>query len=132
MVKPEIAPSLLSQIDSIEKPQQNQSVESTEIALGTNCKNGGCTTLYQGLSFDEWGLSCSNRSDFIGEESNLGVCLHHPGVPIFHEGLKFWSCCQRKTTDFNSFLNQEGCKEGKHVWKKDGVSFITSLKTVCL
>lgn len=58
----------------------------------------------------------------IGEESNLGVCLHHPGVPIFHEGLKFWSCCQRKTTDFNSFLSQEGCREGKHVWKKEGVS----------
>ena len=40
-------------------------------------------------------------------------------MPIFHEGMKFWSCCQRKTSDFQSFLNQEGCMLGEHKWKKD-------------
>ena len=43
-------------------------------------------------------------------------------MPIFHEGMKFWSCCQRKTSDFQSFLNQEGCMLGEHKWKKDDVS----------
>ena len=27
-------------------------------------------------------------------------CLYHPGIPVFHEGMKYWSCCQRKTTEF--------------------------------
>ena len=45
-------------------------------------------------------------------------------MPIFHEGMKFWSCCQRKTSDFQSFLNQEGCMLGEHKWKKDDVSLI--------
>ena len=48
--------------------------------------------------------------------------MHHPGVPIFHEGLKFWTCCQRKTTDFQAFLNQEGCTMGNCKWKSDSVS----------
>ena len=51
-------------------------------------------------------------------------CKYHPGVPIFHEGMKFWSCCQRKTSDFQSFLNQEGCMLGEHKWKKDDVSCV--------
>ncbi|CAG9765313.1 unnamed protein product [Ceutorhynchus assimilis] len=100
LMQPEIAPGLKSQIDSIENPQKDNKINSDEIAVGTNCKNGGCTISYQDPS------------------SNDSLCLHHPGVPIFHEGLKYWTCCQRKTTDFNAFLNQEGCKEGKHVWKK--------------
>ncbi len=79
-------------------------------------------------------------------------CQYHPGVPIFHEGgiyltswhthklsmyygdlttvllpafltgLKFWSCCQRRTTDFQSFLNQEGCERGRHRWIKEEVT----------
>ena len=46
-------------------------------------------------------------------------CLFHPGVPIFHEGMKYWSCCNRKTSDFQSFLDQVGCERGKCKWKKD-------------
>lgn len=36
--------------------------------------------------------------------------------------MKFWSCCERKTTDFNSFLSQGGCATGPHVFtaKDDG------------
>uniref|UniRef100_A0AAR5Q5P6 Cysteine and histidine-rich domain-containing protein n=1 Tax=Dendroctonus ponderosae TaxID=77166 RepID=A0AAR5Q5P6_DENPD len=105
LIEPEIAPSLKSQISSIEQLQSVKKIDSDEISIGTNCKNGGCTFSYQGV------------------DSNNTLCLHHPGVPIFHEGLKYWSCCQRKTTDFNAFLNQEGCKKANHVWKKDDVSF---------
>ena len=30
--------------------------------------------------------------------------------------MKFWSCCQRKTSDFNQFLQQEPCSKGEHNW----------------
>lgn len=53
---------------------------------------------------------------FEGEHSNLDMCKYHPGVPIFHEGLKYWSCCQKKTTDFTEFLEQLGCSTGHHCW----------------
>ncbi|OWK17115.1 CHORDC1 [Cervus elaphus hippelaphus] len=32
--------------------------------------------------------------------------------------MKYWSCCRRKTSDFNTFLAQEGCTTGKHMWTK--------------
>lgn len=99
IIKPEIAPSVKRDFHTPTKNDSN--INSTEIAIGTACKNGGCTTTYE------------------GPLSDTGVCAYHPGVPIFHEGLKFWSCCQRRTTDFNAFLSQIGCETGQHVWRKD-------------
>ena len=29
---------------------------------------------------------------------------------------KFWTCCQRRTSDFDEFLRQEGCTTGEHKW----------------
>ncbi|NXA48271.1 CHRD1 protein, partial [Nothocercus julius] len=55
---------------------------------------------------------------FEGPQSTEEVCIYHSGVPIFHEGMKYWSCCKRKTSDFNTFLAQEGCSRGTHVWTK--------------
>lgn len=78
--------------------QDNEEV-SKEIAIGTNCKNRGCTSTY------------------IGDESNYSECVYHSGVPIFHEGMKYWSCCQRKTSDFAVFVAQKGCETGHHKWK---------------
>ncbi|MBN3304017.1 CHRD1 protein, partial [Amia calva] len=75
-------------------------VEGDEVKIGTSCKNGGCS------------------KTFTGPESNEETCLYHPGVPIFHEGLKYWSCCKRRTSDFNTFLSQEGCTKGNHLWRK--------------
>ncbi|XP_048371054.1 integrin beta-1-binding protein 2 [Sphaerodactylus townsendi] len=68
--------------------------------LGTTCKNSGCKAVYQ------------------GEESNMETCIFHPGIPVFHEGMKYWSCCAVKTTDFTAFLEQKGCSRGKHTWQK--------------
>lgn len=34
------------------------------------------------------------------------------------ERYKFWSCCQRRTSDFNEFQRQEGCTSGSHAWVK--------------
>jgi len=73
---------------------------TSSVEIGTTCKNPSCKQVYE------------------GDHSDMGTCNYHNGVPIFHEGLKFWSCCQRKTTDFNNFLDQEGCQVGSHVWIK--------------
>ena len=74
------------------------------VEIGTACKNGGC--------------QCS----YSTPDSEMSQCQFHPGSPIFHEGMKYWSCCQKKTTDFTAFMNQKGCSFGKHKWTKD-VSF---------
>lgn len=104
-MKPDIAPSLKQILNSdVTKLVQQEESKSDEIAIGTSCKNGGC------------------KETFNGPETNDTDCIYHPGVPVFHEGLKFWTCCQKKTTDFNTFLGQVGCERGSHVWKKD-VSF---------
>ncbi|XP_002733497.1 cysteine and histidine-rich domain-containing protein 1-like [Saccoglossus kowalevskii] len=91
-----------------EKAQSNEieqdvgEVGTAAVKVGTICKNGGCGQPYQ------------------DESSNFNSCVHHPGVPVFHEGMKYWSCCQRKTSDFDNFLQQAGCSNGKHLWiKKD-------------
>lgn len=69
------------------------------IKPGTTCKNSGCTTSY------------------IDESTNDDKCWHHYGVPVFHEGYKFWTCCRKRTTDFDEFLKQEGCTSGSHRWE---------------
>lgn len=42
------------------------------------------------------------------------ACIHHPGVPIFHDAYKGWSCCNKKSVDFTEFLNIKGCSRSKH------------------
>ena len=59
----------------------------------------------------------------MNESSKDLVCNFHPGVPIFHEGLKYWTCCTKRTSDFQAFLNQVGCKEGSHLWQDDRVNY---------
>ena len=103
-MKAEVATALAQQASSL-KRAANVSNNSAELLIGTSCKNGGCKQVYDGPG------------------SVASPCQHHPGCPVFHEGLKFWSCCQRRTTDFNSFLEQEGCAIGDHVWIKEKVIF---------
>jgi len=81
--------------------QQQITTGVGQVQKGTACQNKSCTAVYE------------------GEHSNSETCHYHPGVPIFHEGMKFWSCCERKTTDFNAFLAQQGCTDGRHVWIKN-------------
>ncbi|KAM9425453.1 cysteine and histidine-rich domain-containing protein 1 isoform 2-T2 [Pholidichthys leucotaenia] len=82
----------------LSKRGENEMKESKTVMHGTRCKNSGCKTVYQ------------------GPETDMEVCTHHPGPPVFHEGYKYWSCCCIKTTDFNAFLDQKGCTTGKHRW----------------
>ncbi|NXA30255.1 CHRD1 protein, partial [Ibidorhyncha struthersii] len=75
---------------------------SVQVRAGTTCKNAPCKAVYQGTG------------------SNAEVCTFHPGVPVFHEGMKYWSCCGVKTTDFSAFLEQPGCSRGQHCWTGKG------------
>ncbi|NXU54897.1 CHRD1 protein, partial [Turnix velox] len=75
---------------------------ATQVRAGTTCKNAACKAVYQGA------------------ESDTEVCTFHPGVPVFHEGMKYWSCCGIKTTDFSAFLEQPGCSSGRHCWVERG------------
>lgn len=73
----------------------------SDVTVGTSCKNSGCTYSYTNTDADN------------------SECQFHCGVPIFHEGMKYWSCCQKKTSDFAVFLAQKGCTYGQHKWFKD-------------
>ncbi|KAJ7997550.1 hypothetical protein DPEC_G00230170 [Dallia pectoralis] len=97
-----ISPSLKQALEKLSETSTAESNEedTDEVKVGTLCKNGGCA------------------KSFEGPASNTHPCLFHAGVPIFHEGMKYWSCCKRKTSDFNTFLSQEGCSQGLHLWKK--------------
>uniref|UniRef100_A0A8C4KMN3 Integrin subunit beta 1 binding protein 2 n=1 Tax=Dromaius novaehollandiae TaxID=8790 RepID=A0A8C4KMN3_DRONO len=83
-----------------EAPEGNGEAASP-VKAGTACKNAACK-IYQ------------------GPESNAGTCTFHPGVPVFHEGMKYWSCCAVRTTDFGAFLEQPGCSTGRHCWAEKG------------
>ncbi|XP_017299464.1 cysteine and histidine-rich domain-containing protein 1 [Diaphorina citri] len=100
-LKPTISQNLLEQVKNL-KPLSHldRGDLSSSIPLGTKCKNNACKQSYE------------------GPESLSTICVHHAGVPVFHEGLKFWSCCTKKTTEFSAFLEQEGCTHGQHVWFK--------------
>lgn len=91
----------MDQLDLSKKLERAQ-ISDDKIPIGTNCKNGGC------------------GKNFESSLSNETPCVYHPGVPIFHEGYKFWSCCKRKTSDFSAFLSQLGCENGKHKWFIEG------------
>lgn len=59
------------------------------------CKRRGC-----GVEFDP--------------EAKKARCQFHPGAPVFHEGLKSWSCCKdtnKPVLEFDQFLQIPGCAE---------------------
>jgi cysteine/histidine-rich domain-containing protein 1 len=102
---PDISASFKQQMDQIDMTKMMKATGiNGEIAMGTSCKNGGCKASYQSPA------------------SNDEPCIHHPGFPIFHEGYKFWTCCQKKTSDFQTFLEQAGCETSKHKWLQQGTA----------
>lgn len=112
-IKSTIAPSLkneLVKLKSFDTSEQGNN-HNAEVAVGTTCKNSGCRKTYE------------------KESDNRETCMHHNGTPVFHEGMKYWTCCLRKTSDFNSFLEQEGCTVAKHAWVK--VKSEEELKQTC-
>eukprot|EP00048_Salpingoeca_helianthica_P003679 m.69538 g.69538 ORF g.69538 m.69538 type:complete len:301 (+) comp12839_c0_seq2:1023-1925(+) len=60
---------------------------------------------------------CTNKAcgkEFTDEDNTDTACQYHPGGPIFHEGLKGWSCCPKRFSDFSDFLAYKGCTTGRH------------------
>jgi len=96
-ITPTVAASLKQAIANLPPPETIE--ETTEVKEGETCKNNGCKAVFGSTESTE--------------------CKYHPGVPVFHEGMKYWSCCQRKTTEFQHFLDQEGCEIGTHKWTAD-------------
>ncbi|XP_067619318.1 cysteine and histidine-rich domain-containing protein morgana [Eurosta solidaginis] len=100
-----VADDLKQAIDNIGTKAIDVSEESAtaagEVPIGTACKTKGCMYSYSGTAVDN------------------SECVYHPGAPIFHEGMKYWSCCQRKTSDFAAFMAQKGCACGEHKWFKE-------------
>jgi hypothetical protein len=83
----------------VEKPLE-QDPEGATIPAGAKCKRLGCNAQFQG-----------------GERQlEKEKCVFHPGVPIFHEGSKGYSCCKRRVLEFEEFLKIKGCAESKHLY----------------
>ncbi|KAK2065100.1 chord-domain-containing protein [Colletotrichum caudatum] len=85
-------------------PESESDDPSLEIPDGTTCRRKACSaTFHKGASRD-------------GES-----CVHHPGVPIFHEGSKGYSCCKRRVLEFDQFMKIEGCKtKNRHLFIGSG------------
>ncbi|KAJ4151381.1 hypothetical protein LMH87_012083 [Akanthomyces muscarius] len=73
-------------------PESEDDDPSLEIADGATCRRRTCGQQYK---------KAATRD---GES-----CVHHPGVPIFHEGSKGYSCCKRRVLEFDQFMKIEGC-----------------------
>ncbi|XP_078067544.1 cysteine and histidine-rich domain-containing protein 1-like [Mustelus asterias] len=100
-----VSKSLQESLEKLSKSTQKTATgkeqdPSNEVKVNTSCKHAGC------------------KESFQGPESNVETCSFHPGIPIFHEGMKYWSCCKIKTTEFEEFIEQPGCAKGKHLWIK--------------
>ncbi|KAG1382151.1 hypothetical protein G6F61_002529 [Rhizopus arrhizus] len=52
--------------------------------------------------------------EFSEEDNKDNSCQFHEGAPVFHEGLKGWSCCKKRVSDFDEFLQIPGCSFGLH------------------
>ena len=58
------------------------------------------------------------QKTFTISENGPSACLFHRGQPVFHDAVKFWSCCDgKKCYDFDEFLAVPGCATG---WHDDG------------
>ena len=65
-------------------------------------------------------MGCS--AQFDDKHNPPGACVYHPGQPLFHDGAKVWSCCQKRSHDFSLFLTLPGCARGQHTHIKQHVA----------
>ncbi|ETI21954.1 hypothetical protein G647_06024 [Cladophialophora carrionii CBS 160.54] len=79
-----------------EPPEDESDDPGTEIPSSATCKRRGCG---------------KSRDDKIPRDEE--ECIYHPGVPLFHEGSKGWTCCKRRVLEFDEFMKIEGCKTRK-------------------
>lgn len=64
---------------------------------------------------------CSRRGcgkDYELDTNTDTSCAYHTGDPVFHEGLKSWSCCSdvnKPVMEFEQFMALQGCNQGVHL-----------------
>lgn len=59
------------------------------------------------------------QQQFTVADNDATACTYHKGQAVFHDAVKFWSCCpERRCYDFDEFLAVPGCAKGCH---DDGV-----------
>ncbi|CAL9173772.1 unnamed protein product [Musa acuminata subsp. burmannicoides] len=63
---------------------------------------------------------------FTDEDNAEGSCRYHDSEPIFHDGMKEWSCCKQRSHDFSLFLAIPGCKTGKHTTEKPVTNIVSA------
>jgi len=55
------------------------------------------------------------QKTFVIAENAPTACTYHKGNPVFHDAVKFWSCCSdKKCFEFDEFLAVPGCASGCH------------------
>ena len=55
------------------------------------------------------------QKTFSLAENGPSACSYHRGQPVFHDAVKYWSCCDhKKCMDFDEFLGVPGCAVGLH------------------
>jgi hypothetical protein len=61
---------------------------------------------------------CQNKGCqkvFTVADNTVDACIYHKGQPVFHDAVKFWSCCShKKCYDFDEFMAVPGCAKGYH------------------
>lgn len=76
-----------------------------------------CTRDADGINAKCQRQGCQKK--FLVENKRTEVCTYHKGNAVFHDALKFWSCCpDKKFMEFDDFLKYPGCCTGLH---DDGV-----------
>ncbi|ETN46324.1 uncharacterized protein HMPREF1541_00508 [Cyphellophora europaea CBS 101466] len=75
--------------------EEDSDEETDEIPQNASCKRKACGERFAG------------GKRVRSEEK----CVFHPGVPVFHEGSKGYTCCKRRVLEFDEFMRIKGCKE---------------------
>ncbi|OAX38904.1 chord-domain-containing protein [Rhizopogon vinicolor AM-OR11-026] len=55
--------------------------------------------------------------DYNPADNDASSCTYHSGAPVFHEGLKSWSCCSdvnKPVLEFEEFMKLPGCMVSSH------------------
>lgn len=59
--------------------------------------------------------------EFDPNRNQTSDCVFHSGNPVFHEGMKSWSCCKtvnKPVLEFDQFIKIKGCTTGTHSTEK--------------
>lgn len=100
---PDAASAANSAVKTLNAPRKSS---RNDDGITAKCQNKGCQKV------------------FNLAENSPSACTYHGGQPVFHDAIKFWSCCpNKKCYDFESFLEVPGCCNGYH---DDGVIDVTT------